>query len=904
MEMLFVLLFCICFANLIPAQDVPGFISIDCGAAEPTDSDIGLSYKTDEGFIHSGQKGQVAPEYNNQKSLQLRTLRSFPDGVRNCYTLRPNQSSSNRYLIRASFFYGNYDGLSQTPVFGLYIDVNYWTTVTWNDTFEEVVYTTSRDYVHVCLVKTGSGIPYISALELRTLDNSTYNTMFRALENIWRFNVGSSIRYRYPEDVYDRIWVPIEFVWNTINTTDVSTLRNRNNPYKVPAEVLMTAQEQSNSSLQGMEVSWTSRTPSSKWYAFMHFAEVRVLPEGQARQLQVYVNGDISVANFTPQYLEPVTISTSSPFDGTNLSFSILSASNFSAFINAVEIFRAIDLPTSQTDLNNVNAMNDIMKEYGVFRGIWQGDPCAPWNFIWRGLTCSQDNSPKITSLNMSSSGLTGAIVTSFSNLTSLEILDLSFNELSGPLPEFLASMPKLRILNLGHNNLSGLIPEALIRKNLTDNAFRLSLDGNPNLCVACTPAPSPSDGGNKKKNSVPAIVGVASAIFVLAVISVIVGFCIKRKRRQGGNVSSNTGEVAFGKHESKEATKSSSQETSSKDSSIVYDYGTLKIMNKNRTFTSVEVSAITNNFKVILGEGGFGNVYLGTLKEGTRVAVKVLSPSSRQGYKEFRAEAQLLMMVHHKNLVSLVGYCDEVENLCLIYEFMSNGDLRQHLAEHSTDALSWIMRLQVGTDAALGLEYLHNGCTPPIVHRDLKTTNILLNDKMQAKISDFGLSRAFATDMDSHISTRPAGTPGYLDPEFHMTGNLNTKSDVYSFGVIMLELITGRPAIIRDTRGSTHIVHWVNPFIGRGDIQSILDPRIWGQFDINSAWKFVEIALQCVRSTATQRPDMSSVLSELKECLAIQTRYTMRQAMESGDTTSGSFEMTSLEINVAPRSR
>ncbi|KAK4778047.1 hypothetical protein SAY87_018234 [Trapa incisa] len=519
MKILLVVLLCVCLGPLIQAQDNPGFISIDCGADNATDSVIGLSYKTDEGFIHSGQKGQVAPEYNNQRNLQLRTLRSFPDGVRNCYTLRPNQSSSNRYLIRASFFYGNYDGLSQTPVFGLYIDVNYWTTVTWNDTFEEVVYTTSRDYVHVCLVKTGSGIPYISALELRTLDNSTYNTTFRALENIWRLNVGSSIRYRYPEDVYDRIWVPIEFDWNTINTTDVSTLRNRNDPYKVPAKVLMTAQEQSNSSFRDLGISWTSNTPSRKWYAFMHFAEVRVLPSARVRQFQVYVNGDISVANFTPQYLQPVTISTSSPFDGTNLSFSILSESNFSAFINAVEIFRAIDLPTSQTDLNNVNAINEIMSTYEVFEDVWQGDPCVPGNFTWRGLSCSTDDPPLITSLNMSSSGLKGTIATAFANLTALEILDLSFNQLNGSLPEFLAFLPKLRVLNLSNNNLSGTVPEALAKKNSTSNTFILRLDGNPKLNV--TNSSTRENGGRKKTHNVlPATTtAVGFALLILMLI-------------------------------------------------------------------------------------------------------------------------------------------------------------------------------------------------------------------------------------------------------------------------------------------------------------------------------------------------------------------------------------------------
>ncbi|KAK4773439.1 hypothetical protein SAY87_028458 [Trapa incisa] len=197
------------------------------------------------------------------------------------------------------------------------------------------------------------------------------------------------------------------------------------------------------------------------------------------------------------------------------------------------------------------------------------------------------------------------------------------------------------------------------------------------------------------------------------------------------------------------------------------------------------------------------------------------------------QTSAQLLMIVHHKNLVSLIGYCDDPENLSLVYEYMINGNLRQHLSG------TILIHLKC-------LEYLHNGCRPPIVHRDLKTSNILLNDKMQAKIADFGLSRVFVTDQKNFgISTLPAGTPGYFDPMYNISGNLNSASDIYSFGVILFELITGYPAIIRDSKGSTHVVQWVTPFIEKGDVQSITDPRIHGLFDASSAWKALEIATQ-----------------------------------------------------------
>ncbi|MCH88376.1 receptor-like protein kinase, partial [Trifolium medium] len=167
-----------------------------------------------------------------------------------------------------------------------------------------------------------------------------------------------------------------------------------------------------------------------------------------------------------------------------------------------------------------------------------------------------------------------------------------------------------------------------------------------------------------------------------------------------------------------------------------------------------------------IIGEGGFGKVYVGVLQNHTQVAVKILSPSSMQGYKEFQSEAQLLLIVHHRNLVSLIGFCDEGEIKALVYEYMANGNLKQHLLVKNTNILKWNERLNIAVDAAHGLDYLHNGCKPPIMHRDMKPSNILLDENMRAKIADFGLSRAFGDDIDSHISTRPAGTLGYADPE------------------------------------------------------------------------------------------------------------------------------------------
>jgi len=173
------------------------------------------------------------------------------------------------------------------------------------------------------------------------------------------------------------------------------------------------------------------------------------------------------------------------------------------------------------------------------------------------------------------------------------------------------------------------------------------------------------------------------------------------------------------------------------------------------------------------------------------------------------------------------------------------------------------------------GLEYLHDGCKPPIIHRDLKPSNILLNENLQAKISDFGLSKVFGTEMDTHVTTRPAGTLAYLDPEFQRSGNLNKKSDIYSFGILLFEIVTGKPVVFPGSGYNTHIVHWVLPLIENGDIKSIVDSRLKGEFDIDSAWKAVHIAKSCVSLTGILRPDISQVLVGLKECLAMETAPT-----------------------------
>ncbi|KAM1016961.1 hypothetical protein ACFX13_047320 [Malus domestica] len=183
------------------------------------------------------------------------------------------------------------------------------------------------------------------------------------------------------------------------------------------------------------------------------------------------------------------------------------------------------------------------------------------------------------------------------------------------------------------------------------------------------------------------------------------------------------------------------------------------------------------------------------------------------------------------------------------------------------SNILSWGGRLQIAIEAAQGLEYLHYGCKTPIIHRDVKSTNILLNENFEAKLSDFSLSRSFPAEDGTHITT-VAGTPRYLDPEYYASYRLNKESDVYSFGIVLLEIITSRPAFSR-THAQRYISEWFSFMLQKGDIYSIVDPSLEGNFNTNSVWKAVEIANACVSPTAIKRLSMSQVVVDLKECLA-----------------------------------
>ncbi|PON99841.1 Mitogen-activated protein kinase kinase kinase [Trema orientale] len=292
--------------------------------------------------------------------------------------------------------------------------------------------------------------------------------------------------------------------------------------------------------------------------------------------------------------------------------------------------------------------------------------------------------------------------------------------------------------------------------------------------------------------------------------------------------------------------------------------------------FSFQELKAATGNFRPdsILGEGGFGYVFKGWIEEngtapakpgsGITVAVKSLKPDGLQGHREWVAEVDFLGQLHHPNLVKLIGYCIEDDQRLLVYEFMTRGSLENHLFRRNIP-LPWSNRIKIALGAAKGLAFLHNG-PEPVIYRDFKTSNILLDSEYNAKLSDFGLAKAGPQGDKTHVSTRVVGTYGYAAPEYVMTGHLTSKSDVYSFGVVLLEILTGRRSMDKKRpSGEQNLVAWARPYLAeKRKLYQLVDPRLELNYSLKGVQKVSQLAYNCLSRDPKSRPNMDEVVKVL----------------------------------------
>ncbi|KAF3781585.1 putative LRR receptor-like serine/threonine-protein kinase [Nymphaea thermarum] len=751
------------------------FLSIDCGDPWGTRTDdLGIKWVGDGGYVNTGKTGKV--QVNNSYYDEDQTLRYFSSQKRSCYVI-PGIPRGRKHMIRASFFYGNYDGKSSPPSFDLQFDGNHWYSVTTSSNesyYWEVIYAPKRDNISVCVAQTSPNeIPFISSLVIRELAPEMYDTNDTedVLLRWWRTAFGAKDFIRYPDDPYDRYWHP----YPVDGTDGVRSVSHDN-------------------------VSFISNSTSIPGLALGH----AVTPTSiTATRLTLTVPSSDSGVTNTAQFYSIFYFSevSQAAYQNKSRSFDLL-----------FDDVKLNDSPIFPLYLSCAPIRNRGQDALEVLRGryqqlqLWTGDPCLPPGFNWEWLDCNADKPPRVTELHLNGSGLNGTLV-DFSGLNALQIIDLSNNSLSGKIPDFWGAFPNLK--------------EFIEGNNITED--------NTNT--------SSNDGLNVKPIIIA--VSVSSVILFLLLVGWVVYACLRSRRCRVPPkviIENNL------------------------ENPVRQQAGRIQ-QGANHAFTYEEIVKITCNFATLIGKGGSGSVYYGCIGNGNEVAVKV----------------KFLMTVHHKNLVSFVGFCEEDVNMIILYEYMKNGSLRDLLSGKKTTAepLTWKRRLQIALDIATGLEYIHSGCRPAIIHRDIKSTNILLNERLEAKLADFGISKA---DEKTQISTVIAGTPGYIDPEYSETGILTKKSDVYSFGVVLFELMSGHAATFSTSEESFHIVQWATSKIAKGDIESTIDPRIEGQYKMNSMWKIAETALACTARSSKERPYMHDILNDLNQA--------MKMEMETGDQT------------------
>ncbi|XP_018816797.1 receptor-like protein kinase FERONIA [Juglans regia] len=397
---------------------------------------------------------------------------------------------------------------------------------------------------------------------------------------------------------------------------------------------------------------------------------------------------------------------------------------------------------------------------------------------------------------------------------------------------------------------------------------FKVSDNGNlagpnpdplpPNPPTIAPPAQAKSSKGNKTTIFAAAAGGVAGFILLS-----ILGFLILRRGKRVKDSGSSDGTSWWGPF-SFTTTKSTKTRKSCLPSAL------------SRYFSLAEIKAATNNFDdtFIIGVGGFGNVYKGYIDGGDHpVAIKRLVPGSQQGVHEFETEIELLSQLRHLHLVSLIGYCNDGMEMILVYDYMARGTLRDHLYKSNNPPLSWKQRLQICIGAARGLSYLHTGAKQTIIHRDVKTTNILLDEEWVAKVSDFGLSRTGPTGVSkAHVSTVVKGSFGYLDPEYYRRQQLTEKSDVYSFGVVLCEVLSARPPILKTAeKKQVSLAEWARQSSRNGKFDQIVDPTLKGQIATECLNKFGEVAVSCLHDSGVERPSMNDVVWGLEFALQLQ---------------------------------
>ncbi|KAJ1296025.1 hypothetical protein BS78_01G267200 [Paspalum vaginatum] len=475
--------------------------------------------------------------------------------------------------------------------------------------------------------------------------------------------------------------------------------------------------------------------------------------------------------------------------------------------------------------------------------------------------------------LDLSYNALTGDIPEEFGDMAVLQVLDLARNNLTGEIPASLGRLRNLGVFDVSHNALSGGIPDSfsnlsfLVQIDVSDNDLSGEIPqlgqlstlpasqyaGNPGLCGIGPP--------DRR-----ALWSVILAVLVAGVVACGLAaacFVVARARRKEAREARMLSSLQDG-------TRTATTWKLGKAEKEALSINVATFQRQLRRLTFTQLIEATNGFSAgsLVGSGGFGEVFKATLKDGSCVAIKKLIHLSYQGDREFTAEMETLGKIKHRNLVPLLGYCKIGEERLLVYEYMSNGSLEDGLHGRAL-RLPWERRKRVARGAARGLCFLHHNCIPHIIHRDMKSSNVLLDGDMEARVADFGMARLISA-LDTHLSVSTlAGTPGYVPPEYYQSFRCTAKGDVYSLGVVFLELLTGRRPTDKEDFGDTNLVGWVKMKVREGAGKEVVDPELViaaVDGEEREIATFLELALQCVDDFPSKRPNMLQVVAMLRE--------------------------------------
>ncbi|XP_022941784.1 somatic embryogenesis receptor kinase 2-like [Cucurbita moschata] len=505
-----------------------------------------------------------------------------------------------------------------------------------------------------------------------------------------------------------------------------------------------------------------------------------------------------------------------------------------------------------RVDLGNAGLSGRLVPQLGQLKSLQYLELYG--NNISGDIPFDLGNLENLVSLDLYLNALTGPIPDTFGKLTQLRFLRLNDNKLSGSIPMSLTNISTLQVLDLSNNLLSGRVPNNGSFSLFTPISFATNLD----LCGLVTGKPCPGDppfsppppfvpqstfSSYEVNNPNGAIVGgvAAGAALLFATPAIIFVYWHRRRSR----------EIFF-------------DVPAEEDSEL--NLGQLK------RFSLRDLQVATDNFsnKNILGRGGFGKVYRGRLADGSLVAVKRLKEERTPGGElQFQTEVEMISMAVHRNLLRLHGFCTTTTERLLVYPYMANGSVASCLRERpqSEAPLDWPTRKKVALGSARGLSYLHDGCDPKIIHRDVKAANILLDEEFEAVVGDFGLAKLMDYK-DTHVTTAVRGTIGHIAPEYLSTGKSSEKTDVFGYGIMLLELITGQRAFDLARLANDEdvmLLDWVKGLLKEKKLKMLVDPDLRDNYDEIEVEQIIQVALLCTQSSPMERPKMCEVVRMLE---------------------------------------